>query len=165
MATIWIGMLQISFERLKYIFELECFESLSNGLNLHLNASNPFQMVRICIWIPFKLFKFGFECFQVPFEWFEFLFECFESLTKDPNLDLNASNPILLVRICNWILQIPFEWLEFAFNCFESLSNNSNLHLSASNPFRMVKISIQMLWILFEWFQFGLEWFESFFNG
>ena len=34
-------------------FAFKYCESLSNGWNLHLNASNPFQMVRIWIRIPF----------------------------------------------------------------------------------------------------------------
>ena len=83
-------MLPIPFEWFEFAFE--CFESLSNGLNLHLNASlngynlhsndlNPFRMVRICI-----------PMLQIPFECFEFAFECFESLSNGFNLHSNASN-------------------------------------------------------------------------
>ena len=58
-------MLRISFEWFEFAFE--CFESLSNGSNLHSNASNPFRMVKICIRtlrILLKGFLFAFECFQ-----------------------------------------------------------------------------------------------------
>ena len=67
------------FEWLEFAFK--CFESLSNGSNLHLNASNPFRMVSIYI-----------RMLQIPYEWFEFAFECFESLSNGSNLHLNASN-------------------------------------------------------------------------
>ena len=40
-------MLRIPFEWFEFAFER--FESLSNGYNLHSNASNPFRMVRICM--------------------------------------------------------------------------------------------------------------------
>ena len=39
-----------------------------SGSSLRSNASNPFRMVRICIWM-----------LQV---WFEIAFECFESLSN-----------------------------------------------------------------------------------
>ena len=51
-------MLRIPFDWLE--FALEWFESILNGSNLDSKASNPFQMVRICIRMP-----------QIPFEWFE----------------------------------------------------------------------------------------------
>jgi len=91
MIQIYIRKLRIPFEWLEFAFEH--FESLSNGSNLHSNASNPFEY-----------FKFSFECF----EWLEFAFECF--------------NPFRRVKICNWMLRIPFRGLEFAFECFKSLS-------------------------------------------
>ena len=40
-------MHRIPFDWFEFAFE--CFESLSKGLNLHSNASNPFRMVQICI--------------------------------------------------------------------------------------------------------------------
>ena len=46
-VRIWIRKLRIPFEWFEFAFE--CFESLSNGSNLHSNASNPFRMVQICI--------------------------------------------------------------------------------------------------------------------
>ena len=113
---------------------------------------------------------------RIPFEWFGFAFECFESLSNRSNLDSNASNPFLLVRICIRILQIPFRWLGFAFESFEWCSN------FYSNPFLIVRICIQMLRIPFEftfecfeslsngsqitfdWFEFGFECFQSFSN-
>ena len=89
-----------------------------------------------------RMLRKGFECFESrsnasnPFhEWLEFDFECFESLSIGLNLDSNASNPFLMVRIWIRMLQIlfewfevGFEWLEFGFERFESLSNGSNLH-------------------------------------
>ena len=73
-------MLRISFEWFGFAFE--CFESLSNGSNLHSNASNPFRMVRICI-----------RMLRISLEGFQFAFECFE-------FGVNASNPFRMVRIC-----------------------------------------------------------------
>ena len=58
-------MLSIPFECSE--FEFERFKSLSNGSNLHFNASNPFRMVRISI-----------RMLPVPFEWFGFAVEWFE---------------------------------------------------------------------------------------
>ena len=52
-------------------FGFEWFKSLSNSSNLHLNASNPFQMVGI--WI---------QMLRILFKWSEFGFECFESLSN-----------------------------------------------------------------------------------
>ena len=112
-------MLQISFKGFEFAFK--CFESLSNGLNFDLNASNPFriciQMVRIFI----RKLRIRIRMFCIPFKWFEFAFEYFER-------DLNASN--------------PFECLEFDFEYFESRSNVSNLHSNALNTVRMVRICI-----------------------
>ena len=68
--TICIRMVRIWFEGLEFTFE--CFESLSNGLNVHLN---PFRMVRI--WI--RKLRISFECF-------EFAFENFKSLSSGSNL-------------------------------------------------------------------------------
>ena len=47
MVQISIRKLLIPFEWLEFAFE--CFETLSNGSNLHSNASNPVRMIRICI--------------------------------------------------------------------------------------------------------------------
>ena len=151
MVRICIWMLWIPFEWLE--FELECFETLSTGSNFHLNASNPFQMARICI----RMLAITFECFpmqirtvQKIFKAFKCKFEPFERDLKHSNGNSNhskgirriwiqirtirmgfeafeckfdAMNPFRIVRICIWMLRIPFEWLEFAFQRFESLSN------------------------------------------
>ena len=66
-------MLSTWFEWLEFAFE--CFESLSNGYHLHLNASNPFRVVQM--WI---------RILQIPFEWLEFAFERFKSLSNGSNL-------------------------------------------------------------------------------
>ena len=139
----FIRMLRNPFECFEFWFEFafECFEyicirmhsneSLSNGSNLHLNASKPFRMVRICIWM-----------LRIPFEWLEFAFECFH---------------FRMLLICIRMLWIPFECFEFVFECFESLSNGSNLHLNASNTFRIVSNCIGMLRIPFEWFEYAFQ--------
>ena len=79
-------MLQIPFELLEFAFQR--FESLSNGSNLHSNASNIFRMVRIYI-----------QMIRITFELFEFAFEYFESLSNGSNFHMNASNPFRMVRI------------------------------------------------------------------
>ena len=107
MVQVCIHILRIPFEGLEFAFKrfkcfefaFECFESCLNGSNLHSNASNPFQTLRI------------------PFEWFEY-----ESLSSGLNFDLNALNPFRMVQISIRMLRIPLKWLEFAFECFESLS-------------------------------------------
>ena len=129
-------MLRIFFER---------FESLSNGSNLHSNASNPFQMVRISIRmlripfeymiqisirIPLEWFEFALECFESILNGYNFSFECLECHLRGLNLHSNASN---LVRM----LQISFECLEFTFEWFKSLSSGLNFDSNASLPFRM----------------------------
>ena len=142
MVGICIPMLLIWFEWLEFGFE--CFESLSNGSNLHSNASNPFE------W-----FEFGFECFEsfqmvrIPFEWLEFGFDFFEPRLKDSNLHSNAQNLVQMVRLLIQMLRIPFKWFKFTFECFEFLSNAlnldsnaSNLDSNASNPFQIVRIWI-----------------------
>ena len=96
-------MVRIPFQWLENAFE--CFESFSNGWNLHFNASHPFQML-----------QFKFETFQYR-----------------SDLHLNALNPFRMVSIR--MLQILFEWFEFGFERLESLFNSSDLHLNASNPF------------------------------
>ena len=53
MLRICIRMLPMPFECFEFAFEcfefaFECFQSLSSVSNLHLNASNPFRVVRIC---------------------------------------------------------------------------------------------------------------------
>ena len=133
MVRICIQMLRIPFEWFE--FALECFESLSNGSNLHSNSSNVVRMVRICS-----------QMLRIPFKWFEFAFECFESRLKGSNLHSNDLNHFRMVRIYIRMLRIWFEWLEFAFEClklfrmvricircFESLSNGLNLHSNVSN--------------------------------
>ena len=146
MVEICIRMLRISFEWFKFGFER--LESLWNILNLHLNDSNPFWMVRT--W---------FRMVRIPFKWFEYAFKCFQSRligsilhsnseNPDLNLHLNALNLIHLVRICNRMVQILCESFEFASNCY--------------NPIWIDQISIRMLRISFEWFEFGFEWLESF---
>ena len=123
----FIRMLRNPFEWFEFAFQ--CFEFLSNGSNLHSNGSNnfrhsnafeslnPFQMLRIWIWM-----------LRIPFEWFEFAFQCFESISNGSNLNSNASNPFRMVRICISMLRIHFEWFEFEFECFQSLSNGRNLN-------------------------------------
>ena len=96
MIQMCIRMLQIPFEWFEFCFEN--FESISNGSNLHSNASNPL-------------------------EWFECAFEWFESLSNGSNLASKALNPFRIVRICIGLFKIPFKWLEFAFVFLESLSN------------------------------------------
>ena len=81
MVRIWIRTLRIPFEWFEFAFEH--FESLSIGLNLHWNASNPFRMFRICI-----------RMLRIPFVRLEFAFERFESLLNVSNLHSNASNPV-----------------------------------------------------------------------
>ena len=85
MVQICIRILLIPFEWLEFV--LECFETLSNGSNLHLNALNPFRMARICIRMP------------------PITFECFESHSNGSNLYSNASNPIRMIRISIRMLQ------------------------------------------------------------
>ena len=81
-ASNFVQMVQICipvpFQCLK--FAIDCFESGSNGSNLHSNGLNPFRIVGICI--------------RISFEWFEFAFECFESRSKGSNLLLNASDVV-----------------------------------------------------------------------
>ena len=140
-------MLQIILKSFKIGFE--CFESISNGLNSHLNtsipfsnvsnldlnASNPFLIVQICI-----------RMLRIPFRWFEPAFELIESHSKGSNLPSNVSNFVQMVAICIQMVRIPFDCLKFAFECFKSFSNHSfkrfkyvsnglKLHSNASNPF------------------------------
>ena len=130
----------LSFEWLEFAFK--CFESHSNGSNLYSNASNPFWIVRICIWM-----------LRISFEWLAFALECFGSLSNGSNLHLSASNPFQMVRTWIQMLPISFEWLKFALECSETLSNGSNLHLNASNPFHMFRI-----WLIFwEFLKTGKE--------
>ena len=162
-------MARISFKWFEFGFE--CFESLSNVSNLLSNAANPFRMVWICIRMlpsPFECYKFGscasnlVRMLEIRFEWLEFAFEGFESLSSASNVDSNASNPFVMLRICIRTVRIPFESLEFAFECFESLSNASNLDSNSSNLVWRVRIWIRMLRMPFE---FALEWFKSLSNG
>ena len=81
---------------------VECFESLSNGSNLHWNGSNPFEMVRM-----------RFRKLPITFEWLEFAFENFESLSNGSNLHSNASNPFRMVQILFRNLRVPFERFNF----------------------------------------------------
>ena len=160
-------MLRIPFEWFEF-----AFQCLSNGSNLHLNASNPwfkfafeslsnglnlhsyaFRMVRICIRMPFEWFVFGFECLSNgsnlhsnswnPFNWFEFAFEL---LLNVSNLHLNASNPFRMASNSNW-----FEWLVFAFQCHKFHSNSNPFWMDPicfCSLFQMVRIWIRMQWIL-----------------
>ena len=103
-------------------FAFECFESLSNGSKFHLNASNPFQVVRIWIQI-LRILSNGSNLdsnasnpFQVVLIWIR--------------MDSNPFNRFRMVQICFQMLRFPFEWLEFgfkwfeiSFECFESLSS------------------------------------------
>ena len=70
MVRIYIRIVQVPFEWVEFTFE--DFETLSNGLNLHSNASNVVRMVRICI----RMFRSWFELL-------EFAFECFKSRSKE----------------------------------------------------------------------------------
>ena len=69
-------------------FGFECFESVLNGWNLDLNASNSFRMVGI--WI---------RMLRNRFEWFKLAFECFNSVSNGSNLISNRANPFRMVRI------------------------------------------------------------------
>ena len=91
-------MLRITFEWVE--FGLERFESLSNGSNLHLNASNLFQMVRIWIRIPFESFEFAFKCFESLSNSSNLGCNSLNFDSKGWNLDLNALNPFQMVQIC-----------------------------------------------------------------
>ena len=169
------------------------FESLSNGSNLHLNASNAFWMVRICI-----------RMLRIAFEWLEFVHKFFgwlsmvrfsfrmhrilsNALNLDSKLESNSSNPSrvqiwirilwllfklhsnasnLIWSVWIWIrmLWIPFKGLEFAFEHFEILSNSLNLHSNTSNLFQMLRICIWTLQNPFEWIKFALKTSNLFWN-
>ena len=70
-VTICILMFRFSLESFEFAFELlepfeyafKCFQSRSKCSNLHLNTSNPFRMVRICIRMLRIGLEFAFECF------------------------------------------------------------------------------------------------------
>ena len=68
---------------------------ISNGSNLHSNASNPFRMVRICISNASNTNALN--------------------LSNGSNLNLNALNPFSNVSNLNFNASNPFEWFEFAF--------------------------------------------------
>ena len=113
---------------------------------------------------------------QIPFKSFKFGFECFKSLSNGVKLHSNSSNLVRKVWICFQMLRILFEWLQFAFKRFESLFNGQNMHLNfwnllkglylnASNLFRKVRIWIRMLKIPFYWFELAFECFESLSNS
>ena len=70
-------MIPVPFESFQLPFDF--FKTLSCGLKLRSNASNPFLMLRICILM-----------LRIPLEWFEFGFECLESLWNGSNLDSNV---------------------------------------------------------------------------
>ena len=127
-------MHRISFEWLEYAFE--CFESSSNGWNLHSNSLNPF-------------------------EWLELAFSYFERFSIGWNWHSNASNLVQMVRVGIRMLRIPFEWLKLAFKCFESCSNGWNWHFNTSNAFWLVGISIRMFQMAFKWLELAFECFES----
>ena len=99
-VRIGIQKLQNPLESFEFAFEcpvewfefgFECFKSLSNGLNLHSNASNPFWMVRICI-----------QKLQIHFAWLKFPF--------------NTSHFTRRVPICIRMLRIWFECFESLLN-------------------------------------------------
>ena len=79
-------MLRVPFEWFQFTFE--CFETVSNGLNLDFDVSNPFQIVRI--WI---------RMFRISFEGLEYAFECLKFGLNGQNLHSNASSPFRMVRI------------------------------------------------------------------
>ena len=114
-VRICIWMLRVPFE---FEFTFECFKSLSNGSNLHSNASNPLRKIRIYI-----------RMFQIRFEWLE--------------LNLNPSNHFRIVWICIRMFRISFEGLKFAFECLKSGSNGHYLHSNASSPFRIFKFTFE----------------------
>ena len=157
-----ILMVKIAFESLKFgsngsnlywnasnlfsILKYECFGSLSNGYNLHLNVSNHVRYVRICIRIV-----------RIPFEWSEFAVSNFVRMVQ-----ICCLESLLNVRICIQMLRISLKWFEFAFKWFKCLLTGSSLHSNASNSFRMVRICI---WMLQVWFEIAFECFESLSNG
>ena len=111
--------IQIPLKWLEFAFE--CFKFGSNGSKLHSNASNPFTMVRICIpcfkshfqmvrilWICIQMLQISFEGFKFPFEWLESHFNWLK-------FHSNASNLVLSVQICIWMIWTWLEWFEFAF--------------------------------------------------
>ena len=137
MNRICIRTLRIPFEWFKF-----AFESLSNGSNLHSNASNPFRMVEIWIRmlrIPFELIRIGILMLRIPFEWLALAFKCFKSISR---LEFPFEF-FWRVRICIWTLLIPLKGLEFAFECFKSMSNVSKLHSNASNPFKGLEFAFE----------------------
>ena len=76
-------------------FAFECFESRSNGWNLHSNASNPIRMVGNCI-----------QTLRIQSEWFEFAFEWFESQSNGAKLQSNGSNGSNPVRMVQIVIRI-----------------------------------------------------------
>ena len=128
MVRICIRIVRIPFECFELAFQL--FKSLTNGSNLHSNASNPFRMVQISFeWFEFefRMLRISFEWFEfgcrIPLEWFEFVFEWLESLSN--SFEYAFANFVRLVRIR--IVKIPFQWFKFEFKCFQCRSNSSNL--------------------------------------
>ena len=89
-------MLRIPFE-----LAFECFESLSSGSYLDSNASNPFQIFRICIrMLPIPSVESRSKGSNlILFEWLQFAYEWLESLFNGYNMHLNASNLVQRVRI------------------------------------------------------------------
>ena len=87
---ICIWMVRISFEW--FIFAFEWFEFLLtwNGSNLHSNASNPFQMIGICIRMHRRRIRICSRMLRIKFEWLEFAFKCFICHSKGWNLHSNG---------------------------------------------------------------------------
>ena len=89
----------------------DIFESHSNGLNLHLSASNPVGMVEIRI----QVFQ---TCIGIVW--------AFERVRM-------VEIRIWVVQICNWMFRIPFKWFEFAFVWFEFASECLKFRSNAWN--------------------------------
>ena len=164
---ICIRMLWIHFEYFKFAFQCSnglnlfwmlriplewvvriCIRKLqihSNGSIFHSNFSNPVWMVQISlqmVWIPFK--------------WFKFVFECFESHSNSWNLHLNVWNPLRMTQICIPKLRIPCEWFKFACKSFKFHSNGSNFYSNVLNHVRMFRMN----WMQILTIQLGFEAFE-----
>ena len=140
-------------------FAVDCFESLSNGSELHSNGSNLHSIGSNL----FRMFRISIRMLRIVFEWFEFGFKCFESLSNHSNLNSNASNPFRMVRICIRMLQIPFEWFEFGFESDRWVGKwvsgqvasrqlvSSNHTLSVTIPTGSPTRRVWQLWCVYQW--------------
>ena len=139
MVQIYNRMLRITFEWLEFGFE--CFESLSNGSNLHSNASKWLEWLDF----PFESLSNGFK----------YKFEPFESDLKHSNAKSNHSHQIRNIQmqiqtICMGVkpfesdskhsIQIQIPIIRKVFEAFES-------KFDALNPFRIVIIWIRIQWL------------------